>query len=143
MLSAKYIDELTAAEQAALPPELRLPGAVIIRESRPGEAGEPRNHILRATFGLKGKAAGRDAAKTVAKAAALLVYGSQVASSMGRWSRDGTYDPVPDLRELYRRATLLLARCRNGHSEVAEFCAAVGASIEALTGQTAPTGAAA
>lgn len=141
MLSAKHIDELTSAEQAALPASVRLPDVIIIRESRPGEASEPRNHIRRAILALKGKAAGRDARKTALKAIALMSYGSQVASSMGRWSRDGGYDPIPDLRELHRRATLLLARCRNGRSEVAEFRDTVATSILILTGQTCSAGA--
>ena len=112
-LSVKHINELSAAEQAALPSYLRGPDAVVIRESFEGEASEPRHFLRRAVMALKGKTAARNVEAAFNKADALLFFGCAAAAKMGRWAKVGEYDPRPDFRELRRRAMRLTARPGN------------------------------
>ncbi|MES2493712.1 MAG: hypothetical protein V4579_10585 [Pseudomonadota bacterium] len=142
-LSAKHITELSAAEQAALPAYLRGPNAIIIRESRPGEGNEPRHFVRRAILALKGKAAGRNVARSVMKADALMFFGCAVATSMSRWSLDGSYDPLSDLRELRARATRMLGRSGKGRSELIEFRDNIASYIRYLEGDLSAAGEAA
>lgn len=140
MLAVKHITECPKEEQAALPAHLRGPDAIIIRESRPGESSEPRNYLRRAIYALKGKAAGRKAAIACSKADALMFFGCAVAVSMGRWAQDGIYDPLPDLRELQRRATRLLARSGNDWREVGRFRDNLASYVRSLTCDPAAAG---
>ncbi|MFC3172918.1 hypothetical protein ACFOD9_01490 [Novosphingobium bradum] len=110
MLDVKLITELSAAEQAALPPGQWGPRSVIIREAFPGKGREPRHFFRRASLALKGKAAARNVEAACLKAYALMESGCGVAVAAGGFSQAGGYDPLPDFREVQQRAARLKAR---------------------------------
>ena len=103
---------------------------VIITETRPNEANEPRHLIRRAIYAI---GAGRNFKSkhrtTALKVISLLLHASQRARAIGGWSRSRTYDPLPDFIKLRDVAVARMGPLRVGNNPVAKMLEALDANV--------------
>ena len=144
MLSVKTFNASFACPQGAPAPHAYPTYFVTIKESRPGEADEPRHLIRRAIYAVRaGKMDKRKAAPVARKVIGLTLAAALRAKALRGWFSAAPYDPLPDLRELRNLVKLRLRPARGEHELVADLLETLDACITDLQPSTAQrTGAA-
>lgn len=108
---------------------------VTISESRPGELDEPRHLIRRAIAAVKaGRVARRKPLATAIKMNSLILVAALKAKKIGGWSRDRTYDPLPDFLELRDVAARRLWSSAAANCLIAEYRAVLDDCISLFEG---------
>ena len=130
MLRVETLNVSVASPQGGPVGDDRPTHFVTITESRPGEADEPRHLIRRAIYAVKaGKAEKRKAAPVARKVIALTLAAALRAKALRRWSTTGSYDPIPDIRELRQLVRNRLRPARGEHALVADLLETLDACI--------------